>query len=71
MKVSSDLWGWQQQNGHLVCAACLLAERCVRDGHQWSKCKSLACLGGDAGELIRFCDVCGTNQTEILNGLIL
>lgn len=70
-QLTSDLWGWQQQNGHLVCAACVLAERCVRDGHQWSKWKSLACLGGDAGELIRFCDVCGTNQTGILNGLIL
>lgn len=69
-ELTGELWGWQQQDGHLVCAACVLAEQCAVEGHQWSKWKSLVCLGGGIGEMIRFCDVCGTNQTGLVNGLV-
>lgn len=61
-ELTGPLWGWQARPGTLVCGTCLLAEECDRDGHRWSKWKPLAWLGGDPGDVIRFCDVCATNE---------
>lgn len=65
-ELTGPVWGWQARSAELVCASCLLGEQCQRGGHQWSKWKPLAWFGGDPGDVIRFCDVCVTNETARL-----